>query len=105
MLIVSLPAFMVWLIVRAINRRERWAKWTAVIVVLVSPVLYLLAYGPWILIARAACGYTAEDASVSIFEGANSFARTAEPAWMVMLTDPYVEYLRLWIHESDEPFP
>lgn len=31
-LAVALPAFSLWLVVRIINRRETWAKWTAVLV-------------------------------------------------------------------------
>lgn len=74
-------------------------------VFLIALILYLLAYGPWMLIANVALGWNAEDASVGFFEVANLFARTAEPPWMVMLADPYEEYLCLWVHESDLPFP
>jgi hypothetical protein len=42
-------AFCVWLGVRIVNRRERWAKWTAAGTV-VLPALYVLSFGPacWI---------------------------------------------------------
>jgi hypothetical protein len=41
---VTLAAFAVWLTVRIINRRERWAIWTAVL--LVALVGYPLSMGP-----------------------------------------------------------
>src|SRR5512144_358113 len=44
-LAVAFAAFCVWLTVRIINRRERWAKWTVVAVVGL-PVLYILSFGP-----------------------------------------------------------
>jgi hypothetical protein len=48
-LAVAFTAFCVWLTVRIVNRRERWAKWTLT-VTLSLPVLYVLSYGPaeWI---------------------------------------------------------
>src|SRR5258708_7942468 len=42
---VAFAAFCVWLAVRIVNRRERWAKWTAVML-LVLPTLYVLSIGP-----------------------------------------------------------
>jgi hypothetical protein len=42
---VAFAAFCVWLTVRIINRRERWAKWTLAAVVGV-PVLYVVSFGP-----------------------------------------------------------
>ena len=83
------------------------AFWASVVlaVALGAPVVYLSAYGPWIFVAKMALGWTAEDASIGFFEGANSFARTAEPYSMATLADPYAEYLRFWIHESDGAFP
>jgi hypothetical protein len=41
---VSFAAFCIWLVVRIVNRRERWAKWTLAVVA-VAPVIYLLTYG------------------------------------------------------------
>ena len=43
---VSFAAFCVWLAVRIVNRRERWAKWTLVLTVGL-PVLYVASFGPW----------------------------------------------------------
>ena len=42
---VAFAAFCVWLTVRLVNRRERWAKWTAAAAV-GMPLLYLLSVGP-----------------------------------------------------------
>jgi len=44
-LAVAFAAFCVWLAVRIINRRERWAKWTLAGLFGV-PLLYLLSFGP-----------------------------------------------------------
>src|SRR5579862_4273800 len=46
---VAFAAFCIWLTVRIIKRRERWAKWTMAIVAGL-PVLYVLNFGPatWI---------------------------------------------------------
>jgi hypothetical protein len=44
-LAVAFAAFCVWLGVRIVNRRERWAKWTAVVVVALL-VGYPLSFGP-----------------------------------------------------------
>jgi hypothetical protein len=43
-------AVSVWLGVRLFNRRERWAKWTIVALVLM-PVLYVLSSGPMTILA------------------------------------------------------
>src|SRR5438045_2779984 len=43
---VAFAAFCVWLGVRIVNRRERWAKWTAMAVVAALPILYLASFGP-----------------------------------------------------------
>ncbi len=42
---VSFAAFCVWLGVRIINRRERWAKWTLAVAIGL-PVLYVASFGP-----------------------------------------------------------
>jgi hypothetical protein len=44
-LAVAFAAFCVWLGVRIFNRRERWAKWTAVGLASL-PLLYILSFGP-----------------------------------------------------------
>src|SRR6185503_7212564 len=49
-LAILFAAFCVWLTVRIVNRRERWAKWTLAGVVGV-PVLYVASSGPacWLI--------------------------------------------------------
>ena len=42
---VAFAAFCVWLTVRIVNRRERWAKWTLAAVVGL-PAIYVLGLGP-----------------------------------------------------------
>jgi hypothetical protein len=55
-LAVAFAAFCVWLGVRVYNRRERWAKWTAVALTF-SAVAYLISIGPacWIS-SKLNCG-------------------------------------------------
>jgi hypothetical protein len=45
-LAMTFAAFAVWLAIRIINRRERWAKWTAVALVLIAITGYPLSMGP-----------------------------------------------------------
>jgi hypothetical protein len=49
-LVVAVAAFCIWLTVRIVNRRERWAKWTLAGVVGV-PLLYVASVGPaaWVV--------------------------------------------------------
>ena len=44
-LAVAFAGFCVWLTVRIVNRRERWAKWRLVAVVGL-PALYVASFGP-----------------------------------------------------------
>jgi hypothetical protein len=43
---ITLAAICIWLTVRIVNRRERWAKWTIAGVIGI-PALYLASFGPW----------------------------------------------------------
>src|SRR5262245_28280537 len=43
---VAFVALVVWLTVRIINRRERWAKWTLAGTLIGVPILYVLGFGP-----------------------------------------------------------
>src|SRR5262245_31005029 len=54
---IAFAGFCVWLTVRIVNRRERWAKRTAVslITVLVATFLYVLSSGPAIYLAQKYC--------------------------------------------------
>jgi len=42
---MAFAAFCVWLTVRIANRRERWAKWLAVGLLVGLPVLYIVGFG------------------------------------------------------------
>jgi hypothetical protein len=52
-LALAFAAFCIWLTVRIVNRRERWAKRTAAGIVIAFPVLYLASFGPacWMIAA------------------------------------------------------
>lgn len=45
-LAVAFAAFCVWLTMRIVNRRERWAKWTAVGLPVGLVLLYVASFGP-----------------------------------------------------------
>jgi hypothetical protein len=45
-LAATFAAFCIWLTVRIVNRRERWAKWTLVGAIIGAPVLYVASFGP-----------------------------------------------------------
>jgi hypothetical protein len=47
-LAAAFAAVVVWLVVRFVNRRERWAKW--VLVAIAVPIIYVASFGPacWI---------------------------------------------------------
>jgi len=58
-LAVAFAAFSVWLTVRIVNRRERWAKWTLVGAIVGVPLLYILSFGPacwWFTIPSSQSG-------------------------------------------------
>jgi len=42
---VAFAAFCVWLAVRIVNRRERWAKWTAAGLLVGLPLVYIGSFG------------------------------------------------------------
>lgn len=54
-LAVAFAALCIWLTVRIANRRERWAKWTALAVAL--PVLYIASFVPacWLIGKAPVC--------------------------------------------------
>jgi len=45
-LAVALAAFCIWLTVRIINRKEKWARWTLAGTIVGVPVLYVASFGP-----------------------------------------------------------
>jgi len=57
---VACAAFCIWLAVRIVNRRERWAKWTAVGLLVGLPLMYVGSFGPacWIAASPRIAGTT-----------------------------------------------
>ncbi len=45
LVMIVFAALSVWLTIRIVNRRERWAKWTLATVVAL-PILYVASFGP-----------------------------------------------------------
>jgi hypothetical protein len=47
---IGFSALVIWLTIRIINHRERWAKWAAVVLV-ITPFVYAASLGPacWII--------------------------------------------------------
>ncbi|HEY3966514.1 MAG TPA: hypothetical protein VGM05_18270 [Planctomycetaceae bacterium] len=55
-LAIAFAAFCVWLAVRIVNRRERWAKGVAVGLIFCLPLIYVLSVGPAVAWTRTHCG-------------------------------------------------
>jgi hypothetical protein len=83
---VAFAAVCVWLAVRIVNRRERWAKWTLA-AVLVLPVLYVLSAGPacWLCENGTISGHTLNTIYSPIGDG---------PEW---LYEAINKYALLWV--------
>jgi len=83
---ISLAALCVWLTVRIIARRERWAKWTLA-VVLALPILYSASFGPscW-LASRANCGVGAVE---TVYQPLTTLMFRSSAVAMLMV--PYTE--------------
>ena len=60
---VAFAAFCVWLTVRIVNRRERWAKWLLASLLFGFPLLYVASFGPacWLL-GRSTSRFAVADA-------------------------------------------
>lgn len=86
---IAFAAFCVWLTVRIVNRRERWANWTLAAVVGV-PVLYVASFGPAIWIASP------RDSDISV--GPSSMLAIYRPlGWIANETDsPIGRALEWW---------
>jgi hypothetical protein len=88
-LTVAFAAFCVWLIVRIVNRREQWAKWTLGVLV-VAAIAFPLSYGPWMWF----CLHRLR--SLEYIDGGGFYAPLLQftsdgPTW---LAAPYNAYLR-----------
>jgi hypothetical protein len=92
-------AFSIWLVVRIVNRKERWAKWTLAIV-LTAFVAYPLSSGPadWLLFH----GYTSEPANKVLR------AFYAPSGWVIRnspkpVQDAYLKYDAFCANFGDPP--
>ena len=92
-LLVVWAVFCVWLVVRVINRRQRWAKWTLG-TVLAVPVVYAASYGPWMWYATA----IKHDPKMMWPAFYRPLARVA---WNGPFAAPYTAYLNWWIPDDD----
>jgi hypothetical protein len=63
---VGFAAFCIWLAVRIINRRERWAKRTAVGLGVTLPLLYFASFGPACWFAAAPPGAPGRQAALPV---------------------------------------
>ena len=88
---LSFAALCVWLTVRIVNRRERWAKWTLAILVLFTiAIAYPLSYGPWLWYCLNHFRSAPDIAGGGFYAPLLRFT-TDGPRW---LTAPYNAYLR-----------
>jgi len=91
---VTFAAFCVWLSVRIVNRRERWAK-CALAAVIGVPVLYAASFGP-------ACWISSQTLDRGDRIGAQTVNMMYQPilslAWSgpSIVQSPIVWYARLW---------
>jgi hypothetical protein len=90
-LAVAFAALCVWLTVRIVNRRERWAKWTlAVAIALVYPA----SFGPWYYVAaRLGMGSPRIERTGWIYVPLNV-------AGDYLLHDPFHEYRVWWVQQG-----
>jgi hypothetical protein len=72
-LAVTFAAFCVWLTLRVVNRRERWAKWMLAIA-LALPVLYVVSFGPAFWIYGSICSTASSDGECSRLIGRGLYA-------------------------------
>lgn len=91
----AFAAFCVWLTVRIINRRERWAKWTLTVVVVV-PTLYSLSFGPAYWACSDGRGRIRDDRGGAIFLHAYSPIIFVYQHQSGLSSDAIGWYLDLW---------
>jgi|SRR5579863_466531 len=91
---VAFAAFSVWLTVRIVNRRERWAKWTLA-TIFGLPLAYVASFGPACALAdRGMLPRTTLDTTFSpclflVTDGPNPFG-TALWEWAALCGDEHV---------------
>jgi hypothetical protein len=88
----------VWLTVRIVNRRERWAKWTAIGIVVALPLLYVASFGPACWIRAASLNRQATIPSIYLPLGR---ATTMMPGWF---GDAMFAYARFGMPPSTRVF-
>ncbi|SRR5579863_2350815 len=93
---VAFAALCIWLTVRIVNRRERWARRTALALFIGAPFLYLLSVGParW-LDDR----HWLPDSAVASFYGPFYWMYEHAPAAIQRGTD---RYIGIWPKKTDE---
>lgn len=75
----AVAAFWVWLTVRVLNRRERWAKWTLALVVGL-PLLYVASFGPACWLADR--GLIAREIPLLVYDPLSSFLAAFDAEWL-----------------------
>jgi hypothetical protein len=92
-LAIAFAAFCVWLTVRIVNRRERWAKWTAVALIAVL-VTYPLSFGPvnWLVVNDYAPEWLLQPIEEFYWPLALTSAYAPQPVGNVL-----VWYTKLWL--------
>ena len=95
-LAAAFAAFCVWLGVRVYNRRERWAKWTAV--ALLTLCGYPMSMGPWIAIYVATHKSQARVSVPFAVYRPVEFVVENSPA---AISDAYTRYISWWAQCMD----
>jgi hypothetical protein len=93
-LATAFAAFCIWLTVRIVNRRERWAKWTAVGSLIGIPVLYVLSIGPVFWFQSRGMVPASVNATLDEFYIPVGWVLTYGPK---PITDFFDWYLPLWV--------
>ncbi|MBI3863068.1 MAG: hypothetical protein HY290_14345 [Planctomycetia bacterium] len=90
-LAAAFAALCVWLTVRIVNRKEKWAKWTLAGLIGV-PVLYVASFGPWLRIY----GYANPDYldAGGFYAPCVKVAYGRCPKWVALI---YCDYLSLCV--------
>jgi hypothetical protein len=94
----TFAAFCVWLTVRVVNRRERWAKWTLAAVV-GMPVLYFLSVGPALWLSdRLYPSVLSDEQSNDLMTVVDITFAPLEwlSEWSPQFSELYASYISIW---------